>query len=735
MLSRAQNFFNKIISFATERLYAIAEHPKTMMLLGRTDLLLRPSDIEQTLKKIAQEATNGIGMIRIGPPKIGRHLVYVIAKSPEQANQQIKQVMELKDESARSHYGFFHFVTQSSFVLGMNNEEGVALRRKMMPYFNASAFHNETTENVKSIWVSLYQAHANNNMFILKNHIRDIFSKIFLGSPLTDKMHQILNDIDDNFADFLLIPQIAFHIMPETRKMKQSFDNQIKRLLREIIRGLQNDSVIGKNYLTDTLREKGQFTHFSELSTAEIDRLVQDEEVRACVTLLLGVNNIAKVAINALSNIFNSENNENKKQLNKLRQELSHVESQTMDLRSLRNKNMFPYLHAVYLESLRLFSPTDFIVRYSSEEIMLGETSIPSNATIIVNLTSAMHEAYGYDFKPEQYLTPEGKLNETAKLHQGFLAPFGMGKRRCPATEITEVVFKDLIVSATQYLLNFNSRVINFRDLSIPFSACSKRSFQYDLQNDYYTLLFSNSYTGNMTILINFDTDVTTNECKKQLLLKEYLDVFLNRAMINQVVRLDIANFEHHAHVLRGIYYRNREQGYYHQRYEYSEEERIAVNASSEIIHTRQVLMHVNISNKQDLHELAYYLYALGEDIRGKKETRFERKGHLLTQYMAAEAKDEKLVDELHAKMKANSRGLLFTTSYTYLRNVELVPASDQRQDINQAKEIDLTPKAFTSLFVQESKPAEETVKKAVAPQDPAHIKSLNMLSSQPAMR
>ncbi|OMO70635.1 Cytochrome P450 [Corchorus olitorius] len=89
-----------------------------------------------------------------------------------------------------------------------------------------------------------------------------------------------------------------------------------------------------------------------------------------------------------------------------------------------------PYLQGIINETLRMFPAAPLLVPHeSSDECTIGGFRIPRGTMLLVNVW-AMQNDPGFwgkptEFKPERFLEPEAEKN-------GFMLPFGTGRRRCP---------------------------------------------------------------------------------------------------------------------------------------------------------------------------------------------------------------------------------------------------------------------------------------------------------------
>jgi cytochrome P450 len=89
-----------------------------------------------------------------------------------------------------------------------------------------------------------------------------------------------------------------------------------------------------------------------------------------------------------------------------------------------------PYLHAVILESLRLFPPAFMVARTSVEKINLGGYEIPAGTTLLASQWVMHRDPRFYD-EPEKFLPERWLDGLEGRLPAGAYFPFGDGPRRC----------------------------------------------------------------------------------------------------------------------------------------------------------------------------------------------------------------------------------------------------------------------------------------------------------------
>lgn len=99
----------------------------------------------------------------------------------------------------------------------------------------------------------------------------------------------------------------------------------------------------------------------------------------------------------------------------------------TVTLEDLPN---LPYVRMVIDETLRLYPPAWYTERSSSEDITLGEYTVPVGSPVVITVLATHRDERNFDnpleFRPERF-SEENK----AKMHKFAYLPFGSGVHKC----------------------------------------------------------------------------------------------------------------------------------------------------------------------------------------------------------------------------------------------------------------------------------------------------------------
>ncbi|RZC72341.1 hypothetical protein C5167_035503 [Papaver somniferum] len=172
-----------------------------------------------------------------------------------------------------------------------------------------------------------------------------------------------------------------------------------------------------------------------------------DHMIRGLIGVLIsaGTDTTAGTMEWALSLLLN-----NPQVLNKAKAEIDiHVGRQRLvDETDLNN---LPYLHAIILETLRMYPAGPLLTPHeSSDDCTVGGYNIPGGTMLFVNVWAIQNDPTTWEepnkFKPERFLFTEG-------IREGYkLMPFGAGRRACPGDALAMRVIGSALGSLIQSL-------------------------------------------------------------------------------------------------------------------------------------------------------------------------------------------------------------------------------------------------------------------------------------------
>ena len=409
---------------------------------------------EPSANQLAIINPDGIGIKRLGPPRIGIYSMTLAPKnlSTQQIKNLLNHVLTLDEVDSRSPYDIGYF-TNSSFYLGMRNSLAKPVLRQSVPFFTVSKFEAQLMPAINELFGELNKRNAHDNNDVVKRNVLKLFSQTLMGFELPEKLEKYLEKMPLYAFYFYLFPDFIKKIIPY---FPTAFDLQLKLFLRAQINLLRKHETQSypENLFQQIIMGKLPIgKKFSDISDIDREKLIRDPGVRLSVTGLLAVHNLQKVICSGLSYLYRSDWNF------RLKAEVELIEDLVNS--DLLDKNKFPVLHAFYLETLRVCPPMN-LFRYTSKALTIEGIEIPARTIIEINLFSLQLRYFGTDDYPSECFYPErfldgNKLNEQANLYDGLIISFGLGMRRCPAVKISEMIFKRYMVEFAKSLKFYNS--------------------------------------------------------------------------------------------------------------------------------------------------------------------------------------------------------------------------------------------------------------------------------------
>ena len=228
-----------------------------------------------------------------------------------------------------------------------------------------------------------------------------------------------------------LIPLLkkAEHFVFNRDKVSNADFEKLRAELKEL-----SDKVLTPQ--KDNLSERDSYLGF--LTQHRGKKAVTDLNALAA---LLVEGNITTVLTGAILQLANNPNLQAT-----LRQELQSLDPKTMRTTEgyVQIKHL-AFLHNLFLETLRYYSPSPPLARYASQAGEINGVKIPARSYLFVPLRQVMHD-------PKQWpnpsvFDPSRHEGSTRHLNQYPLTPFSTGPRVCPASfGFAEAMFKIAMV-------------------------------------------------------------------------------------------------------------------------------------------------------------------------------------------------------------------------------------------------------------------------------------------------
>lgn len=278
------------------------------------------------------------------------------------------------------------------------------------------------------------------------------------GIELTETLNALFDEVDKiQISDMGFMPSMPYYLRyflsTNFRVLQRKFDSAIRESLRSELARMSGTEKPPHNLLHAILKERYPDHDLSSLLNDEIhiEDIITDPDIRVTITGALAAENLAKAIINGIELLYKEPWSYAPTTIH---QDKIMSELQVSDT-ALEDANTHPYLHAFWLETVRFRPPMGSILRLTEAELKVDDLTIPRNS--IINLALEVLPVIkgstlnSYDFSPLRHIN-----NPKSKLHAGTFTPFSVGPRMCPAHQISELIFKKVIVAFVREFSHFS---------------------------------------------------------------------------------------------------------------------------------------------------------------------------------------------------------------------------------------------------------------------------------------
>lgn len=113
-----------------------------------------------------------------------------------------------------------------------------------------------------------------------------------------------------------------------------------------------------------------------------------------------------------------------------------------------------PYVESIVKETFRLHPTGTIISRQATQECKVNGYVIPAKTSLIVNVWSIGRDPeyweYPLEFRPERFMTDEGRSEMSLKAQNFELLVFGAGRRMCPGVSLATKVVPTALAAMIQ---------------------------------------------------------------------------------------------------------------------------------------------------------------------------------------------------------------------------------------------------------------------------------------------
>lgn len=447
-------------------------------LVGDVHMLAK---LQYELVGLAKQAPDRTAKIRLGPALFPIRNIYHLlpATDPDIANKQLKTLMNLPEADSRSAYHFIPALTNSVFFLSMHDEQARPFRQRFVRHLDKSNILRQAEKAFPALLKNLEanQSSSTYNHDILSRHARDVLSQALTGFDYPEDILKRLKQFNPAIMNLGFIPDFVMRRLESYQSLQLVMHDFIgSQLRRKRESGDLQVDIENKQFVASIIISR--FEHlksYKDIDNAMIETLINDAELRSAVTSTMAFEFFTDALVNAFQNVFTQGN-----ELGLLRdthisranvllgEELKrlNIADELVDSNVYLNKEKMPVLHAIYLESLRSQAPLKIIPRYTHAGIQTDELHIPPRTTILFHLDEMLKQCavmesnyilIPKDFDAERFLFQQKQLTEDAVLQKGFLTPFGVDRRACPAAFVVEALIKFYMIRLYQSTIRLDA--------------------------------------------------------------------------------------------------------------------------------------------------------------------------------------------------------------------------------------------------------------------------------------
>ncbi|KAI0029080.1 cytochrome P450 [Vararia minispora EC-137] len=147
-----------------------------------------------------------------------------------------------------------------------------------------------------------------------------------------------------------------------------------------------------------------------------------------------------------------------------------------------------PYMEAVFMEALR-WDPTGPL----DEDVLCENFYIPKGAIVLANVWAILHDPVQYPephvFKPERFLSPEGRIVNDPNLEYAF----GFGTRKCPGRHFADATLWLYMTSILVFFEISKATDANGKEIPVDGKFESQSVIQYAASYPSWSAFFKNT--------------------------------------------------------------------------------------------------------------------------------------------------------------------------------------------------------------------------------------------------
>lgn len=477
----------QIINFATWLLSPVL-HPEAFLIGDFREFRKNPSEFKKKLAMDAYKNEDGFAIRSLGVIGNVAHFV------PVNQEQYVQIVNELdgRNNGRLALKSFVWFSGGNEIVIADTGESAMLHRRHLSSFLPGQKYVGLVLNITKEILTETKEMPVNETISTV---IRGALLQGILGidhNHLPHNTHPVITRFGTDLRNNINHPLPRFFacqsINRKNRKENISFSQKLLRdQSDQLFEQLKKSNSAQSSLILKTIIEQIKKEHpdnfyevIQNMTREKFNEHLNDNYVRS-LPMILGASinllDALKVCIEQLC--------KKPEAITEIRQEMTVEDlfsfQDVIDCNVLMKK--LPCLDAWYRESVRFDTPKG-VPRYVGNTFKTGNVVIPRNTQLMIDLVS-LNKGSGFwsnpnEFTPARFSRPE-KEKQQHTLHQYPYIPFSVGKRRCPASDASEYIFKTLIAYMI-YHYDFKMVREGTADIYVSLTAAATKEAQFKIR-------------------------------------------------------------------------------------------------------------------------------------------------------------------------------------------------------------------------------------------------------------
>ena len=391
--------------------------------------------------KRQKESCENIGRLYIGPACFGDYLPNLVVAPVKKVANYGEGGEGKYDKAARAPFEVIKAAIQHESIVNFPNHP-IPKARQQRTAMKTYLGKTDEVQNISLKYASYLFENWDHNADFLMNiswACTNIIGQAVFGLP------------EVSYDDIPTLKAMTHHIVfskPNQKSFKQA-SNDLVSLSDRLLETNPDEVLKADKYLKFQLKN----TDDEPMSVEELEKLSKDARIKMLQETHGGAALIVESNLSTVCSVAIAQTYQNPNILARLKKELQQANGYD----DILNQTNFPYLHAVFIETLRYAAPTALIARGSSKTVELfkvkgndgieRDIKLPKGSYLFGAIRKEHFNEQHWDnpqaFMPERFLE---KTKAMPSFEGPHFFPFSSGVRSCPAGSIfVGAVFKTII--------------------------------------------------------------------------------------------------------------------------------------------------------------------------------------------------------------------------------------------------------------------------------------------------